>query len=83
MYPQYRDDATDAPLQPEPGGSYSMTPVQGTQGLPVPPGDGLWGYEVATGASEPAPPAEPAEAASAVVKITRNGKAAGAAEEGA
>jgi hypothetical protein len=86
LYPQYRDDATDAPLQAEPGGTYSMTPVAGNDGLPVPPGDGSWGPEQAPAekdASEPAPPADGAEPVSTTVQIIRNGKAAAAAEEGA
>ena len=93
QYPQYRDDATDAPLQPEPGGTYSMTPVPGNGDLPVPPGDGLWGPEgpgftisEPPAISEPEPPAEPAEEpqdAPAKTRTNGNGKAAQAAEEGA
>ena len=45
QYPQYRDLATDRPLEPEPGGTYSMAPAAGNAGLPVPPGDGRWGPE--------------------------------------
>ena len=45
QYPQYRDLATDRPLEPQPGGAYSMAPVAGNGDLPVPPGDGRWGPE--------------------------------------
>jgi len=79
MYPQYWDLDADGPLQPLPGGSYSMAPAAGHEGLPVPPQDGLWGAETEA-APEPAPPAEPPAADGGEVKITR-GKAAPAAEE--
>ena len=75
MYPQYTDLDTDAPLQPEPGGSYSMAPAAGhDEGLAVPPQDGLWGAETE---AAPEPPAE----AAAPAKPTK--KAAAAAEQGA
>jgi hypothetical protein len=77
MYPQYTDLDADGPLQPEPGGSYSMAPAAGHEGMAVPPQDGLWGAE--TEAAPEAAPEPPAEAAPA--KTTK--KAAAAAEQGA
>ena len=71
MYTQYRDTATDAPLQPEPGGSYDMAPIDGAGPVPVPPGDGLWGLEAEPDAA-PAPPAS--------AKTAKSSKAAPAAD---
>ena len=77
QYPQYMDTDRDRPLQPEPGGSYSMAPAAGHKGLAVPPLDGLWGPAPAPPAAAPEPPAEAAPAK------TSKTKAAAAADEGA
>ena len=69
-YSQYIDDATGHPLRAEPGGAYSMTPVQGIHVPPVPPSDGMW-------APEDPPPDTPAPASK-----TKTSKAAQPAAEG-
>ena len=55
-YTQYLDTGTGRMLQAVPGGSYTMAPVPGNPGLPVPPGDGLWGPELPAPAPDSAPP---------------------------
>lgn len=77
QYPQYMDLDRDRPLQPEPGGSYSMAPAAGHYGLAVPPQDGLWGPQIPVPGPAPEPPAEAAPAK------TKTSKAAAAADEGA
>ena len=46
-YTQYLDTTAGRMLQAQPGGTYDMQPVPGAGGLPVPPGDGLWGPHTA------------------------------------
>lgn len=61
IYTQFRDLAADTPLIAAPGGVYDMAPAGGLN-LPVPPGDGLWGPEVAGEAvAEPPPEPPPAD----------------------
>jgi hypothetical protein len=75
VYPAYLDLTADKTLDALPGGQYWMAPAQGAGGLPVPPGDGLWGewQDPPDGTVALTPPAR--------VKITRS-KAAAAADEG-
>lgn len=62
-YPSYRDAETGKMLVAEPGGTYSIDPVDGV--APVPPPDGRWltpgsGAGGTSGGPPPPPPAVPA-----------------------
>jgi hypothetical protein len=56
-YQQYLDDDTGKMLIAVPGGSYSMSPVDGLGYAPVPPGDGRWQGAALPPPPEPVPPA--------------------------
>ena len=59
-YTQYLDPGTGRMLMAQPGRSYDMQPVPGAEGMPVPPGDGLWGGNETPPEDKPAASTPPA-----------------------